>query len=181
MRTFMLLYLKSDNIILFSHKDCNENMICGIGIDMVEIARIARSLERFGAHFIQKILAPEEIAHLTDIGDMGILPDMQRGRQVSSKIAPEITAGMTPKITPRLAARIAARFAAKEAAGKALGTGLAVGLHNIHIYNLPTGQPHIQCFGAAAQKMHDMGAVRVHVSLSHERGHAVAMVVLEGA
>lgn len=37
-------------------------MIAGIGTDMVDIARIAKVLER-GDHFKQKIFAPDEIAY----------------------------------------------------------------------------------------------------------------------
>ncbi|HEX4387157.1 MAG TPA: holo-ACP synthase [Steroidobacteraceae bacterium] len=39
-------------------------MIFGIGVDMLESERIARTLERFGARFIEHLLMPAERAQL---------------------------------------------------------------------------------------------------------------------
>lgn len=76
---------------------------------------------------------------------------------------------------------LAARFAAKEAFGKALGTGLAnLTLKDILIVNKSNGKPEMKLYGSALQAMEKSGAKRVHVSLTHERDNAVAMVVLEG-
>lgn len=75
---------------------------------------------------------------------------------------------------------LAARFAAKEAFGKALGTGLAdIVLKDIMVVNRHNGRPEIEVFGAAARKLEQSGANRMHVSLTHERDNAIAMVVLE--
>jgi holo-[acyl-carrier protein] synthase len=75
---------------------------------------------------------------------------------------------------------LAARFAAKEAFGKALGTGLAgIVLKEIMVVNHHNGRPEIRVFGSALAALKRSGADRVHVSLTHERDHAVAMVVLE--
>jgi holo-[acyl-carrier protein] synthase len=75
---------------------------------------------------------------------------------------------------------LAARFAAKEAFGKALGTGLAgITLKDIMVVNRHNGQPEIEVFGAARAALLKSGAVRVHVSLTHESDNAIAMVVLE--
>ena len=76
---------------------------------------------------------------------------------------------------------LAARFAAKEAFGKALGTGFAnICLKDIALTNGQSGKPEIALFGSAKEQMQRAGADIVHVSLSHERENAVAMVVLEG-
>lgn len=75
---------------------------------------------------------------------------------------------------------LAARFAAKEAFGKALGTGLeGIVLKDIMVSNCHNGRPEIQVFGTARAALERNGANRVHVSLTHERDNAVAMVVLE--
>jgi holo-[acyl-carrier protein] synthase len=75
---------------------------------------------------------------------------------------------------------LAARFAAKEAFGKALGTGLAnIVLKDIMVKNRHNGQPEIKIFGSALDALGKSGASRVHVSLTHERDNAIAMVVLE--
>ena len=75
---------------------------------------------------------------------------------------------------------LAARFAAKEAFGKALGTGLAgIVLKDILVKNLHNGQPEIKVYGTALAALTQSGAARVHLSLTHEKDNAVAMVILE--
>lgn len=39
-------------------------MVIGIGLDLVETARVARALERFGERFVKKLMDPEEAAAL---------------------------------------------------------------------------------------------------------------------
>jgi holo-[acyl-carrier protein] synthase len=76
---------------------------------------------------------------------------------------------------------LAARFAAKEALGKALGTGLAgIVLKDIMVVNLHNGRPEIKVFGTAQDALRRIGAERLHISLTHEKDNAIAMVVLEG-
>ncbi|MDR2785298.1 MAG: holo-ACP synthase [Treponema sp.] len=75
---------------------------------------------------------------------------------------------------------LAARFAAKEAFGKALGTGLkGIVLKDIVVVNRHNGSPVIKVFGTARRALEKSGAGRVHISLTHERDNAVAMIVLE--
>jgi holo-[acyl-carrier protein] synthase len=73
----------------------------------------------------------------------------------------------------------AARFAAKEAFLKALGTGLR-GLKWAEIEILPdeSGKPIMYLKGSAALKLHEIGAVKVNLSISHCREYAVAQVIL---
>ncbi|MDR0388301.1 MAG: holo-ACP synthase [Treponema sp.] len=75
---------------------------------------------------------------------------------------------------------LAARFAAKEAFGKALGTGLAgIALKDIMVVNRHNGRPEVGVFGTALAALQKCGANRIHVSLTHERDNAIAMIVLE--
>ena len=75
---------------------------------------------------------------------------------------------------------LAARFAAKEAFGKALGTGLTgIVLKDIMVKNRHNGQPEIIVTGTALAALKHSGAVGIHLSLTHERDNAIAMVVLE--
>jgi holo-[acyl-carrier protein] synthase len=75
---------------------------------------------------------------------------------------------------------LAARFAAKEAFGKALGTGLAgIVLKDIMVKNRHNGQPEIEVFGTALNALKRSNADMIHISLTHEKDNAVAMVVLE--
>jgi len=75
---------------------------------------------------------------------------------------------------------LAARFAAKEAFGKALGTGLAgIDLRDIMVVNNRKGKPDIIVTGTALAALGQNGADTVHLSISHERENAVAVVILE--
>ena len=75
---------------------------------------------------------------------------------------------------------LAARFAAKEAFGKALGTGLAgIVLKDVMVANHHNGMPEIRVQGTARQALEKSGANRVHISLTHEKDNAIAMVILE--
>jgi holo-[acyl-carrier protein] synthase len=75
---------------------------------------------------------------------------------------------------------LAARIAAKEAFGKALGTGLrGIVLKDIVVVNRHNGSPVIKVYGTALRALEESGGGRIHVSLTHERDNAVAMVVLE--
>jgi holo-[acyl-carrier protein] synthase len=75
---------------------------------------------------------------------------------------------------------LAARFAAKEAFAKALGTGLrGIVLKDIRVESNHEGKPAIFCEGTAAAACVARGAAAIHVSLSHERDFAVAVVVIE--
>lgn len=75
---------------------------------------------------------------------------------------------------------LAARFAAKEAFGKALGTGLAgIVLKDIKVANHHNGRPEMVLYGSALAALARSGAQRVHLSMTHERDNAIAVVVLE--
>ncbi|MGB9081339.1 MAG: holo-[acyl-carrier-protein] synthase [Desulfuromonadaceae bacterium] len=78
---------------------------------------------------------------------------------------------------------LAARFAAKEAFLKALGTGLRDGISwlDLEVSNDALGKPELVLYGKAAELFQLNGLSRVHLSLSHDGGNAVAMVVLESS
>ena len=123
--------------------------LLGIGMDLVELDRVARALARFGPRFAARILTPDEAAAL-----------------------------------PRGAAAVrfcAGRFAAKEAGVKALGTGFALGIgpRDLEVCALASGQPCLILHGEAAARARTLGVARVHLSLTHSRSTAGAMVVLE--
>ncbi|MCL6647981.1 MAG: holo-ACP synthase [Chloroflexi bacterium] len=75
-------------------------------------------------------------------------------------------------------ASLAARFAAKEAVAKALGTGIgAIRWREIEVVVDPAGRPLLRLEGAAAARARALGLRELALSLSHERTHAVAVVV----
>lgn len=125
-------------------------MILGTGTDLCEIARIERSIERFGNQFLQRVYTDAEIRYCE--------------RKVKTA-----------------AESYAARFAAKEAGAKALGTGIAkgIGWREIEVTHLPGGRPALLFHGRAAERAAAMGVTAAHLSLSHSRDLAIAVVVLE--
>ena len=124
-------------------------MILGIGVDMVSVRRVEQSLERFGDRFARKVLSAEELARYRDAS----LP----------------------------AAFLAKRFAAKEAVAKALGTGMRAGVHfvQITIARKKSGAPSIELSGAARQRADKLGVGTIHISISDEADHAIALAVME--
>lgn len=130
-------------------------MIIGLGIDITELERIEKAWLQHGERFAKRILHENELTYLS--------------QKNSSKTA-QINF-------------LAARFAVKEAAVKALGTGFSQGIGPCHIevYSLPSGQPMLKFHGPAAERLVDMGAAPqgAHISLTHGRDTAVAVVVLE--
>jgi holo-[acyl-carrier protein] synthase len=79
------------------------------------------------------------------------------------------------------AASFAARFAAKEAVSKALGTGISGGIrfHDIEVGSGQNGAPVCLLHGKAQERLLALGGMRVHLSLSHEKGQALAFAILE--
>jgi holo-[acyl-carrier protein] synthase len=77
---------------------------------------------------------------------------------------------------------LASRFAAKEAAFKALGTGWGGGVKwtEVEIDNLASGAPVMTLAGAAQARAARMGVARIHLTISHTAGHAMAQVLFEG-
>lgn len=76
---------------------------------------------------------------------------------------------------------LAARFAAKEAFLKAIGTGIGNGISikDIIIKKDNSGRPVIQLHGKAKEYYEKINCGDIHLSISHEKNIAVAMVVIE--
>jgi len=124
-------------------------MIVGIGVDIVDVTRIERLYAEYGIRLAERILARDER-----------------------------TAFAT---STRQTWYLANRFAAKEALSKALGTGLRypVTLHAISVSSDGVGKPTLGFNGPLPDYLASRGIVRHHLSISHEKGLACAMVVLE--
>jgi holo-[acyl-carrier protein] synthase len=75
---------------------------------------------------------------------------------------------------------LAARFAAKEALAKALGAPHGLEWHDAVVVTDESGRPSLDLSGTVADAATRAGIVTVHLSLSHDAGSAVAMVVAEG-
>ena len=76
----------------------------------------------------------------------------------------------------------AKRFAAKEAFSKAVGTGISEGIsfNEITVVNNIKGKPSIKLSGKTKNiVLKKIKKAKVHLSLSDERTHAIAMVIIE--
>ncbi|HTW61383.1 MAG TPA: holo-ACP synthase [Terracidiphilus sp.] len=125
-------------------------MIVGSGIDLVEVERIQRSVERFGARLLNRVFTPAEQAYCL------------RKRASAESFA----------------ARFAAKEAAAKALGTGMSRG--VNWLQIEVTREPGGKPGIAFHGSAAQYAARLGVVRVVLSLTHTAALAAASVLLEG-
>jgi holo-[acyl-carrier protein] synthase len=75
----------------------------------------------------------------------------------------------------------AARFSAKEAFMKAIGTGWRFGIRfaDIDVYHDEYGKPLIALHGKAEELARMEGISKIHVSLSHVKDIATAIVIVE--
>jgi len=125
-------------------------MIHGIGVDIVATSRFQSFLDKGNSAIFERLFTDSE-------------------RETCSRRKDS-------------ASCFAARFAAKEAFLKALGTGLRDGIswHDMEVANDALGKPELILSGKAAELYQAGKLAGMHLSLSHDGGHAVAMVVLEG-
>jgi len=124
-------------------------MIYGIGTDLVEVNRIEKIIQRWGERFTEKVYSRNEIDYCT------------------RKAYPAI--------------HYAARFAAKESFLKSLGIGLGMGvsLKDIEVINDAKGNPQLKMNERIREVLDTHGITSVHISMTHTREHALAVVILE--
>lgn len=102
----------------------------------------------------------------------------RRGERLERRI---LTAAERTAARGDRARYLASRFAAKEAAAKALGTGIreAVTWHSLEVIAAENGRPELRLHRGAAALARARGVLAVHLSLTHTREHAAAVVVLD--
>lgn|SRR6185437_647988 len=124
-------------------------MIVGSGVDMIEIARIAETLARYGDRFCQRVYLPEEIRYC-------------RGKKNAAE---------------SFAARFAAKEAAAKALGTGIHSGVT--WRDIEVVRTASGRPTLLFHGRAAAIARKLGVQNAAISLTHSRTDALAHVVLE--
>lgn len=125
-------------------------MIAALGIDIVEIARIRRMLERHGERALHRLFTPGEASYAASRTD----PAMH------------------------LAARFAAKEAAfKALAGTP--EARAIGWREVEVGRELDGRPVLRFHGAAARRADALGITRSWLSLTHDHSTAAATVILE--
>ena len=124
-------------------------MILGTGIDLIEVARIASSFEKYGERFVNRILLPEEIAYCL----------------------------VHRQPAPFLAVRFAAKEAISKAFGT--GIGAQLGWQDIEIRRKESGEPFVVLHGKGKELFVARGARQLHISLTHTANYAAATAILE--
>lgn len=118
----------------------------GIGIDLIEVPRVERLIDRYGKRFLERVFTEGE-----------------RSYSFRRRYPAE-----------HLAARFAAKEGVLKALG--IGLTLGVSWREIEVVRLKTGQPTIQLTGRTKEIAGSRGIEIVLVSLSHQKSLAVAMV-----
>lgn len=126
-------------------------MIYGIGVDVLQLARIERSYRRFGQHFVDRLLLPAELAQLAK----------------------------TARPERFLAMRFAAKEAVVKAMGTGFAHGMWI--RDVGIVQNPWGKPEVVYSPRGERLRRKLGIGAGHVTLTDEAGLIVAVAVLMAA
>jgi holo-[acyl-carrier protein] synthase len=127
----------------------HSRMLIGTGIDLIEIARIQKSMDRYGDRFLDRIYTSAEKAYCL------------RKRNAAES----------------LAARFAAKEAAAKALGTGISFGVT--WLEIEVTRQPSGRPGLLFHGRAALIASRLGVTNAALSLTHSNDLAMASVALE--
>jgi holo-[acyl-carrier protein] synthase len=126
------------------------------GVDIVEVERVRRAVERWGERFLRRVYTPGEL---------------------------EACAAFAAPRFPSLAARWAAKEAGAKALGtglSGLGAGAAGELlhfHELEVVRAANGRPELRLHGGAAALAAALSVDALALSMSHTSTYAVASVV----
>ena len=123
-------------------------MIFGIGVDVLEVRRIRETLERFGTHFIERLLLPAEQAQLAK----------------------------TQRRERFIAMRFAAKEAIVKAMGTGFSHG--VWIRDVGVVQNAWGKPEVVFSERGDKVRKGLGVGEGHVTLTDEAGLVVAVAVL---
>ena len=125
------------------------------GIDLIEIERIARAVERWGDRFLDRVFTPAELA-------------IYRARPAS------LAARWAAK--EAVAKLLAVGIRGLGGAGRPDG---ALAWTEIEVLSDPQGRPALALHGRAAERARALGLGLIALSLSHTREHAIACAVAQ--
>ncbi len=125
-------------------------MLIGTGVDLIEIERIAHSIERFGERFLHRVYTDQEIAYC----------NRKRGSAES------------------FAARFAAKEAGAKALGTGISRGVT--WNEFQVTRNPGERPVLELSGRAELLAAELGVRTISLSLTHTGSLAMASVMMEG-
>jgi holo-[acyl-carrier protein] synthase len=123
-------------------------MVLSSGVDLIELDRVQRLVERYGDRILQRVYTQAELAHC-------------RGR------VPELAARFAAKEATAKALGIGLRIMADD----------GILWHDVETLPDGRGKPILHLRGRAAERAAELGLTQWSVSLSHGRDVAVAFVV----
>ena len=126
------------------------SMLIGTGVDLIEIERIAQSIERYGDRFLRRVFTDHEIAYCN------------RKRASAESFA----------------ARFAAKEAAAKALGTGISRGVT--WNEFQVTRKPGDRPTLELRGRAALLASELGVRNISLSLTHTATLAMASVMMEG-
>jgi holo-[acyl-carrier protein] synthase len=124
--------------------------IVGLGVDVTRVERLEAAWEKRGQRLLERLFTEGERAYCD--------------RRPVARFT-----------------HYAGRFAVKEAVMKVLGTGWRSGVRwvDIEVVRAPGQAPRVELHGATARIAAERGIARVHVTITHDAGLAVAVAVAE--
>jgi len=125
-------------------------MIAGVGLDLVDIARVQRLIAAKGDRAMRRLFTKGESDY----------------------------AATRPRPFLHLAARVAAKEAAFKALSGADGAR-GIGWREMEVVAGADGRPQLALHGRAAACANALGVTRLHLTLSHSETTAGAVVILE--
>lgn len=130
-------------------RDGYVRMIYGTGLDIIEVSRIKKSLDKHEGRFEERIFTSQEI-------------DYCRSKPDPSK---------------HFAGRFAAKEAVLKSLGTGLADGIA--WKDMEITNEQTGRPVLNISGRGKEIFESLSLKQIHISISHDNAYAIAQAVAE--
>jgi holo-[acyl-carrier protein] synthase len=118
------------------------------GVDLIEVARVERAIERHGARFLERVFTPEEVAY-------------------ARRRPAELAARFAAKEAVAKALGVGMRMIAAD----------GIGWQDAEVLGDGRGKPLVHLRGRAAERAEELGLTEWAVSLSHTKEHAIAFVV----
>ena len=124
-------------------------MIFGTGLDIIEIKRIKKSIEKYSPKFEQRVFTSNEISYCKSQGDPA----------------------------KHYAARFAVKEAVSKCLGTGI-TG-TLGFQDMEITHEETGKPVLKMIGKGKELFQRLKLKSIHITISHDRTHAIAHAIAE--
>jgi holo-[acyl-carrier protein] synthase len=135
--------------MFFPDEAARDTMIVGIGVDIVDVARVKDLLARYRERFVRRVFTEAEAAY----------------------------AGGSVREAERFAGRFAVKEAVLKAFGTGKSQGIL--WRDVETVRGTMGKPEVILYGNANKYMKKLNGKHLHVSITHDGGRAVAFVVIE--